>query len=360
MDAPARRKMILRVLAAGAALALLGGLIWHRLGPLTTFSSQPVGVMGTDCTLMVVAHAYETDKARKALEAAETTLRNIEARMSHRLEFSEIGRLNAARAGQVVNLSAETLEVLRSAQAFTQASDGAFDVTVLPILRVWGQAAKDKRLPTEQQLGQARELTGWRHFEFVPGGVRKLTDGAAIDLGGIAKKHGIDKAVEAMRACGVAGGLVNVGGDIRVFGRRAGGGRWLIEVRGPFGRDHSLGMLGMDDGSVCTSGNYERYSVIDGKRYSHIVDPRTGWPCDATPSVTVVGPTALEAGLWATALSVLGPEGLSRMDRQRGLEALLVVGDDKQWRLTRTAGFDRYATAPIADGRAPRTGATRE
>ncbi|NJN64881.1 MAG: FAD:protein FMN transferase [Acidobacteria bacterium] len=146
---------------------------------------------------------------------------------------------------------------------------------------------------------------------------------ARVDVGGNAKGYAIDLAVRAMQAAGARGGLVDVGGDLRFFGEAPDGVAWTIDIRHPDGRSvyRSLALTG--DRAVCTSGNYARFAEIGGRRFSHIIDPRSGWPADATPSVTVIGPDTLTVDTWATALSVLGPEGLARLPEN--LDALILT-----------------------------------
>jgi thiamine biosynthesis lipoprotein len=291
-----------------------------------------------------VTDGSDAERAQRAFDAAEAQLRRVEALMSSHLNYSDIGRLNAAPVGETVKLADQTLDVLRIAHDFTPASDGSFDVTVRPMLELWKAAGLARRLPTADEIASARELVGWRHFEFADGGVRKLTDGAGIDLGGIAKKYAIDLAAEAMQQAGLDGGMVNVGGDIRVFGLSPQDRPWRIGIRDPFG-EQTLAQVEIRDGSVCTSGNYERFVMIEGRRRSHIVDARTGEPADMVPSVTVVGPRALEAGLWATALSILGPDGLALMKKHNPqLEALVIAGDEHDWHAHATDGMLKIMT----------------
>ena len=163
-----------------------------------------------------------------------------------------------------------------------------------------------------------------------------------MDLSAIAKKYAIDKAIERMKQAGVIGGRVNVGGDLRVFGRPTKGDTWLVEIVDPFDNNpdldsrRKLGTLAIHDAAVITSGNYERYVTINGHAYSHIVDPRTGKPCDGVPSVTVVGPEAI-CGTWATALSVLGWQGHTRMPA--GTMVMVVEGDAKNHWIRYDQGF---------------------
>lgn len=317
-------------------------------GELTTYQRELRGdtrVMGTWAALTVVAGKNQSPQATKTLDEVEALLRGIEVKMSSRLADSELSKLNTAPVGQASPLSAETLGVLREARAFTPLTNGAFDVTCRPILELWRVAGQRKTEPTADELRQAVESTGWRWFELTDVGAIRKREGASIDLGGIAKKYAIDQAAELLIRRGVAGGLVNVGGDMRCVGRRASGGPWHISVRNPFSDnpDDQMALLAVEGGAVCTSGNYERFVEIAGRRHSHIVDPRTGQTCDNAPSVTVVGPDATSAGLWATALSVLGLEGLKLMPRDAGLEVMMVVGqspEDSRW--YRTPGFDKF------------------
>jgi len=177
---------------------------------------------------------------------------------------------------------------------------------------------------------------GWQHIELREDGAVRLTDDVSVDLGGIAKGYGIDRAVDAMQRAGCRAGVVEVGGDVRFFGLKPDGGRWTFRVRDPFGPG-VLDTYEMEAGAVCTSGNYERGSTIVGKRRSHIIDPRTGWPAEAAPSVTVLAATAMIADGWATALSVLGPPGLECLPD--GVEAMLIVPAPDDYEVITTDGF---------------------
>ncbi|MCP4247230.1 MAG: FAD:protein FMN transferase, partial [bacterium] len=189
----------------------------------------------------------------------------------------------------------------------------------------------------------------WDKWSLLDGGAVKSVDGAGLGLGGVAKGWAIDRATETLAKAGCTGALVNVGGDIRCFGRPDHRDKWIVAVQNPFdqGGGKFFGALAVNDAAVCTSGNYERFTVIDGKRYSHIIDPRTGRCVDFAPSVTVVAPTAAIADGWATALSVLGPEGFKLLDANSGTEAMLVVGGPQNYTIHETPGFARLLEKPI-------------
>ncbi len=307
---------------------------------VSKLTSKLVGIMNTECELTVVAVTEQN--GQKALRSAEAALRDVEAKMSRHIELSELSKLNAAEAGEFVELSPKTLQVLRLSRKLAEQTDGAFDVTCMPIIELWKQAGLVRKMPSQDEIDQAVELTGWRHFELLDGGARKLTEGAAIDLGGIAKGYGIDAAVEAMdhRKGEIVSGLVNVGGDVRGFGERD----WRVGIRNPFDASEKtlLAVLEVKDLAVCTSGNYERGFTFKGKRYSHIKDPRTGRPADMTPSVTVVAPTAAVADGWATALSVLGTDGFKLIPPDSGIEVMIVVGTPDGYEMWCTRWFEPF------------------
>ena len=306
-----------------------------------TYRCEPVGIMGTDSSLTVVVPAGQTALADSALKAAEAALRSVEALMSHRLEHSEVALLNAAKAGEIVRLSPDTMDVLWKSKQFAEQTRGAFDVTCRPIIEMWKRAGKDNRVPSEVETAKAIENTGWRHIELLDGKARKKIDGAGVDLGGVAKGYGIDKAVAAMKAAGALGGIVEVGGDIGCFGRNPDGKNWIVGVRDPFETERVFCRLSVGNLAVCTSGNYFRFVTIEGERYSHIVDPRSGRPVNAAPSVTVVAPNTTVADAWATGLSVLGPDGFRLIPPGSGIEAMIVTGDAREHRIHTTPGFDR-------------------
>ena len=301
-------------------------------------------VMGTSCTLAAVVPGRRRAEARAVLGEVESAIRAIEGRMSSWLDASEISRLNGAPAGRKVTLSPATLTVLCAARDAAEATDGAFDVTCRPLIELWREAGQHGELPDATQHKAARALSGWELIRLLPAGVVKQSDTARVDLGGIAKGYAIDRAVAILRRAGLSGGLVDIGGDLACFGKPAEGQFWSVDLQDPFAIE-PLATLQLREGAVCTSGNYERFTRIDGRRYSHILDPRTGLPADAAPSVTVIAESAMTADIWATALSVLGPDGLRQLPE--GVEALMVTGDRQKERILATLGLRKLLKRPL-------------
>ena len=316
------------------ACVCIAGIAAWRLAeaPVPWIERRPLGIMGTDALLRCRGPA-----AAAALAESEQALRQVEAQMSSWIEASDIGRVNAAPAGQAVAVRPATRALLGRAQNFFQISGGRFDVTCGPLIRLWRAAGAQGQRPAADALTAARSLCGWRGFTLTDDGVIKELADARIDLGGIAKGLGIDRAVTALQEAGQTAGLVEVGGDLRVFG--AGPHEGFFHIAIATGEDDTGNeRLRLLNAAVATSAPTHRFSIIDGRRYSHIVDPASGEALEEHRQVTVVAPQAVTADAWATALSVLGPTGLTRLPE--GVEArLLRRTADGDWRHESTPGF---------------------
>ncbi len=307
-------------------------------------SSRPRGIMGTQCELAALANE---EQASRSLVAAEEALRNVESLMSVHIDATELSRFNTGDKGEY-RFSPELMKVFRAAGEFHEQTDGAFDVTCYPLIQLWKKCKTDGRLPNEAEIAEVRRSVGMKHLRICSDGVTKLTDGVSVDLGGIAKGYAIDRAIEAMIDAGADGGLVNVGGDLRCFGADEDGKPWPVKIRHPFDKSRICATLSVTEAAVATSGDYHRYFEIAGKRYSHIVDPRTGRALSAghAPSVTVVSlpigdapPSAAAADAWATAISVLGPKGIELINKHPGLEAMLITGTPTKHEIHTSKGF---------------------
>jgi len=319
--------LVLAALAAARLLAPRGerSAIWTVAGEAGRYETG-LTVMDTDARLQVAASSER--QARRYFDAATRQLRTVEAEMSTFLPDSEVSRLNRLGGRSAVELSDTTLRVLRSAAEAARLTGGAFDVTYAPLRELWWRAQREDRLPTADELKDVLRRVGYRKLLFDGNRVRFAEPGMEVDLGGIAKGYAIDRAVEAMVAAGAKSGFVDVGGDLRLFGVPASGGRWSVAVRRPPGVERAY-VLRVPACAVTTSGDYERSFTVRGKRYSHIVDPRTGWPVAHMCSVTVVAPDATTADALSTGVSVLGVEhGLALIDSLERVECMIMVRHD--------------------------------
>jgi len=314
-----------------------------RSSPSASYSHSQE-VMGTLATLTAVAPNPEL--ARAAVDAGYAKLEAVERQMSDYREDSEIGRLNHLEPGRAIALSPETFECVQTALQVAEASGGAFDVTCRPLIGLWKEAASAGRPPTDEQIVQAVARVGWHKIELnaAERTVHAAAIGVQVDLGGIAKGFSLDLAAQAMKRAGAAASLGDVGGDVLATGRQAGGRPWRVGIQHPF-KAGVISKLELVDRAVATSGVQQRFFEIEGRRYSHIVDPRTGRPAAAAPCVTVIASDGMTADAWATAFSVLSIEegkALLAAGKTPGVEVLWITGSAEAPKIEKTAGFDRY------------------
>jgi thiamine biosynthesis lipoprotein len=262
---------------------------------------------------------------------------------------SEISRLNKLAGGEPLAMSPHAIAVLALSRRYAEASGGAFDPTIAPVVLLWGFSGgrKPERVPAADRLDAARSLTGYQFLQVSNNTARLSRPGMKLDLGGIAKGYAVDVAYERIRALGVADVLVDLGGNIRCCGSGRRGRAWTVAVRNPFDAGRHLGTLALSDGlAVASSGNYERFVEIEGKRYSHIMDPRTGYPAAGMAGTTVICTNAVEADAMSTAVFLMGPERSRALRRSLACEALFVP-DARPPRILVTPGFmARFTPAP--------------
>ncbi len=289
--------------------------VWLR--PAGRIHRLSVPVMGTIADLAVVDS--DAGRARVALDAAAGELRHVEALMTRFVASSDVGRFNAAPMGTRVPVSHETAEVVRAAIGWARATGGAFDPTLEPVARLWDPAFVDRPPDRDVLRSAASESRGWTALEVqVRGDAAWLTraPGTALDLGGIAKGWGIDRAADRLAGMGVASALVSVGGDLAALGAAPEGRPWRVGIRDPRDPEGIIRTVELTDGALATSGDYERWFEHDGVRYAHILDPKRAAPHRGVlRSVTVTAPRAVDADAAATAAFVLGHDAaIERFD----------------------------------------------
>lgn len=273
----------------------------------------------------IVLYADDT-MARNAARAAFDRIAALEDVMSDYRSASEVRRLEA-RAGAWVEVSEPLFDVLARAKQIAHATGGAFDPTVAPVISLWREARRTGRLPDEAALDSARALVDWQKLELDTErrAVRLARAGMRLDLGGIAKGYILHAAFETLRRHGVARVLLEAGGDIVAGGAPPGRQGWRVEVAGADSAfTRRAGTL--THAALATSGPTRQYVEIDGVRYSHVVDPRTGRALTRDYLTHVIAPDAATADALATALGVLGPDHLDALlDRFPGTQARVVA-----------------------------------
>ncbi len=325
------------VFLAFAAVVLLY-LMYARMtesGSVQLDSGHRV-VMGTFSRVVVIAGSERA--ARKCVEAAFEVQRRIEELMSYQREDSELSRINREAADKPVPVSPLTFEVLQKSVQFSKLSDGAFDVTVGPLMDLWKAAGEANEPPTEEALAEARGKVGYEKLILDEKNltVRFAVKGMRIDLGGIGKGYAVDRSVEAIKKRGAIGAMVDLGGNIRCFGQPPRGQEhWRVGLQDPnvspdeMDDSKILLILALTDQSVATSGDYRRFVEVQGAKQSHIIDTGTGKGANKLVSDTIIAPDATTADALSTAVNVLGPEkGLALIERLPNVEAILIPADD--------------------------------
>jgi thiamine biosynthesis lipoprotein len=284
--------------------------------------------MGTRASV-TVAGAYR-DRLPQATEDVIAAFSRLEGELSNYQRDSEISRLAEAAGRSPLTLSDETLRVLELSKQYGELTQGAFDVTIAPLVRLWGFGGEARQNTPSPELTQEKlKLVDFRKIELKEG-TAYLPAGMSVDLGGIGKGYAVDIAFEALRRSGVGAAMVDLGGNIRVLGQAEADENWTIGVRNPFDKERVLGKISLPDRmAVATSGNYERFVEMSGRRYSHIVDPRTGYPVEGMAGVTAVFQDAGGADALSTALFVLGmSRGCEVLQSLPGAEAMFIPDRD--------------------------------
>jgi thiamine biosynthesis lipoprotein len=262
--------------------------------------------MASDCTVHLCMAA--TDAIEAVAGAAEAEVRRIEQRYSRYRADSELTRINATAAtGGSIAVDAETAGLIAYAQACFAKSDGAFDITSGLLRHVWDFS--HPRLPDQAAIDALLPRIGLDKLSLSDGTLHFSHSGMELDFGGLGKEYAADRAAEVCGGLGARHGFIDLAGDIRVIGPQPDGQPWKIGIRHPRDPAKVIAQVELGADALATSGDYERFIEIDGRRFCHILDPRTGWPAKGLSSVTVVAPSCLVAGSLSTVAMLKGSHG---------------------------------------------------
>jgi thiamine biosynthesis lipoprotein len=267
----------------------------------------------------------------------------FEARYSRFIEDSLISRINAAAGREWVEVDEETDALLTLCQEMNFFSRGVFDPTSLPLIRIWNWKASPPVIPDDAAIRAARELTGWRKVQRRPGAIFLPREGMCLDLGGIGKEYAVDRVLTLALQRGLPNVLVDFGNDVRVHGLPPGKPAWHIGLDDPRNPGRCWTGVAVTDHAVATSGDYIRHFTRDGRRFGHIIDPRSGFPVSNNClSVSVIAPSCTIAGILSTSAFVLGPkDGLSLISLCPGAEGCITTETSR----VSTPRFQAYATS---------------
>lgn len=295
----------------------------------------------------VVLYSQSEERAKQCAEAAFHRIKELNDIMSDYDEQSELSKLSRSSGSvQAVPLSSDLWFVLNRAQELAQRSHGAFDVTVGPFVQLWRRARRQHQLPDPVRLAEARLAVGYQHVRLDPAKrtAELLVSNMKLDLGGIAKGYAIGEALKVLRSQGIEQALVEGGGDVGVSNPPPGKQGWRFELSSlDISNAHPPRFLLLKNVAISTSGDLYQRLEIDGKRYSHIVDPHTGIGLTNHSLVNVIAPDSITADSLTKVVSVLGPkEGLIFLKNTPGVEARIARDLDGRIEIEETAGFGRF------------------
>lgn len=278
----------------------------------------PFTAMGSPCEFQLYASGQTL--ADRAAMRAEAEIRRLESRYSRYRDDSVVTAINRS-AGDMrgLTLDTETAGLLDYAAAAWEQSDGLFDLTSGALRRVWD--FKNQRVPSKAAIESVLPFVGWNQIQWQRSHLT-LPAGMELDLGGLVKEYAADSASRVCREAGIAHGLVELGGDIALLGPHPNGSSWQVGVRNPRHPETAIASVELGAGAIASSGDYERYFEANGRRYCHILNPKTGWPVQGLASVSVIAAQCLVAGTASTVAMLKGPESGTQWLQELGLSYL--------------------------------------
>lgn len=270
----------------------------------------PFKAMGSACEI-VIADIDHAIAQVKAAQAAQEVLR-IEKKYSRYQSDSIVSKINAGAGKQKIACDAETWEMLNYAEQLYQMSEGLFDISSGILRQAWN--FKEPKIPSQSELDTLCACINWTSIERDQQQIYLPKVGMEIDFGGFGKEYGADKAAAVLERLQVAHGYVNLGGDIRVLGPKPDGQAWVIGIQHPREANQVIATIPLQGGALATSGDYEKYFELNGERYCHILNPRTGMPVKYWSSISVLAPVSLMAGSYTTIAMLLEDKGLAFLE----------------------------------------------
>ena len=309
--------------------------------------------MGTSWSVLV--HAAQLPLTRSRLQSEfDAILKRVNREMSTHLPDSELSMINAAAGGSRIPVSASLARVLQMAQEVSRATRGAFDVTVGPLVNLWGFGPEQGfTVPVEEQVNRALRLVGHDKLQLdLPAStLKKACSGVSIDLSAIAKGYGVDELADFLERLQMDNYLVEIGGEIRAKGVNHKNIPWQIGIEQPMAETRRVRqIIRLENTAMATSGDYRNYFEHEGIRYSHTIDPRTGRPVShGLASVTVLHPSTMLADAWATGLLALGPDEGYATALENGLAAYFIVRTDTGFEEQSTPAFQPYIVTSLPE-----------
>jgi thiamine biosynthesis lipoprotein len=295
----------------------------------SSFAQQPykrtLKLMGSRFDITVVAK--DSVLANNYIDIAVAEIERIEKLISSWDENSQTSRINRFAGIKAVKVDAELFNLIERAIGISKLTNGAFDISYAAMDNIWHFDGSMTQMPSEEEILNSVARVGYENIllDKDSSTVFLKVKGMKIGFGGIGKGYAADKAKELLISKGVPSGIINASGDMNTWGKQPNGSPWSVAITNPLNKDKAFAILPITDGAVVTSGNYEKYVFFNGKRYTHIIDPRTGYPSSGIISVSVFAPKAELADALATSVFVMGKDvGLNRINQMPKVECIII------------------------------------
>lgn len=328
------------------ALLLVGYFTYFQRPKIQEYSSEEflmdtlvrISTYGTDTTLLQESTAKAFQEMRR--------LADLTDRFSN--ASGDIAQINALAGIRPVVVDKDVFRMLEMAQEYSRLTNGAFDITIGPVMDLWGFGQPREQVPAPDELRKALSLVGSEDLildeQEQTAYLKKV--GMSIDLGAVAKGYAVENAAQVLEEARINSAIINAGGNIRVIGKKESAKEWKVGIQDPRNPQALIGILSLENEAAVTSGDYQRNMQINGQIYHHILSPRTGYPADELMSVTVIAEDSAEADLLSTALFLMEPEqAFAFVTKRQKTEAILITADKRilltpglQGRIELTAG----------------------
>lgn len=326
-----RTKKVAEILGVVIILGIIGLAIFNLIHQdnLKKYSKTELLM---DTVFEIAVYTEDSAEGNRLLRDAFNKVRDLERLLSRYVKNSDVDRINQKAGSEEVQVSFKTLHLIERSLYFSEISEGHFDITIAPLLSLWGFGTGEERVPSEEEINEVLPQVNYQKIVlddeentvFLP------EENMAVDLGGMAKGFIVDQIVEYLLEQGVEKAFVNAGGDIRVIGDRPDENPWRIAIRHPRQRDQHTAVLPVSNQAIVTSGDYERFITVDGERYHHILNPYTGMPADQAISVTIIAPDCMTADALSTAVFILGPKkGMVLLESLPDIEGVIIDTAEK-------------------------------